>query len=88
MKIKIGDSVRVKKGVMDPDFKGFLIQGYQGTVFEINEYPDEILIGIKWDKKTLSKMPRQMRNRCRNQDLEYEKMYLSSNDVEIIRRGS
>jgi hypothetical protein len=48
---------------MDPDFKGFLIQGYQGTVFEIDDDMNKTLIGNIWDAKTLSKMPRKMLNR-------------------------
>ena len=42
MKIKIGDYVRVKKGIRDPDFDMFLIGGYQGRVFSIEE------TGCKW----------------------------------------
>ena len=38
MKIKIGDYVRVKKGIRDPDFDMFLIGGYQGRVFSIRHH--------------------------------------------------
>ena len=85
MKIKVGDTVIVKKGVMDTDFKGFLIQGYQGTVFEIDEDANETIIGIKWDEETLSNMPRKMLNRCLKENWEYEKMYLLEEDVQIIK---
>ncbi len=84
MKIKVGDTVIVKKGVMDTDLKGFALQGYQGTVFEIDDDTDETIIGIRWDKETLSKMPRKMLNRCLKENWEYEIMYLSEDDVEII----
>jgi hypothetical protein len=84
MKIKIGDYVKVKEGTKDPDFDMFLIGGYQGRVFHIGENPDETLIGITWDKQTLLKMPKIMRNRCINDYLEYDKMFLLSDEVEII----
>jgi hypothetical protein len=84
MKIKIGDYVKVKEGTKDPDFDMFLIGGYQDRVFHIDENPKETLIGIKWDKQTLLKMPEIMRNRCINDYLEYDKMFLLSDEVEII----
>jgi hypothetical protein len=37
MKIKIGDYVRVKEGIRDPDFDMFLIGGHQGRVFSIEK---------------------------------------------------
>jgi hypothetical protein len=85
MKLKIGDPVCVKKGVVDPDFHGFLLQGYQGIVFEIDEDANETIIGIKWDEETLSKMPRKMLNRCLKENWEYQKMYLLEEDIEIIK---
>lgn len=84
MKIKIGDYVRVKKGVRDPDFSNFLIGGYQGRVFSVGQSTNGTRIGIKWDKKTIFKMPKTMRNRCKNEDLDYEVMHLLSEEVEII----
>ena len=65
-----------------------LLQGYQGIVFEIDEDANETIIGIKWDKETLSKMPRKMLNRCLEDNFEYDKMYLLSDEVEIIPQGS
>jgi len=84
MKIKIGDYVRVKEGISDPDFDMFLIDGYQGRVFHIGENPDETLIGITWDKQTLLKMSEIMRYLCMNDCLDYDKMFLLPDEVEII----
>lgn len=88
MTIKVGDTVFVTKGVMGPDFKGFLIQGYQGTVFEIDDDTDKSLIGIKWDAKTLKKIPRKMLNRCLKENWEYKEMYLHEDEVEFVSAGS
>jgi hypothetical protein len=88
VKIKIGDYVRVRKGIKEIDFGSFVIGGFQGTVFSVEEYPDETIVGIKWDEETLSKMPRKMLNRCLKDIFEHDKMYLSLDEVEIIPQGS
>ena len=88
MKIKIGDYVRVKKGIKEIDFGSFVIGGFQGTIFSVEEYPDETIVGIKWDEETLSKMPRKMLNRCLKDNFEHDKMYLSLDEVEIVPQGS
>lgn len=88
MTIKIGDYVRVKKGIKEIDFGNFVIGGYQGIVFSVEEYPAEIIVGIKWDEETLSKIPRKMLNRCLKDNFEHDKMYLLSDEVEIIPEGS
>jgi hypothetical protein len=87
LKIKIGAHVRVKKGVMDPDFDTFLIGGYSGRVFQMDEHPEAPLVGIEWDKQTLSKIPKTMRNLCKNEDLDHKRMYLLPDELEIISSG-
>jgi len=54
---RIGDSVRVKPGVMCPDFKGLSLAGWQGRVISIDEQDDDTLVGIQWDSVTLAAMP-------------------------------
>ena len=88
MKIKIGDYVRVRKGIKETDFGSFVFGGFQGTVFSVEEYPDETIVGIKWDEETLSKMPRNLLNRYLKDNFEHDKMYLSLDEVEIVPQGS
>ena len=87
MKIKIGDYVRVKKGIRDPDYSKFVIGGFQGTIFSVDEYPDETLVGIKWDEETLSKMPKKIVERFLKENFQHDKMYLSADEVDIISQG-
>lgn len=54
MRFKIGDSVRVRKGVLCPDNDAVCLAGWQGRIFEIE---DRDLIGIRWDSITLKNMP-------------------------------
>lgn len=53
--IKIGDSVRVKPGVKDPDYE-YDLGGWQCRVSRI-ERNDGIYIEIAWDSLTLDQMP-------------------------------
>jgi preprotein translocase subunit YajC len=51
--MEIGNSVRVKQGIMSPDMEDLSISGWEGRVFEI----EDDLITIELDSLTLSKMP-------------------------------
>jgi hypothetical protein len=41
------DCVRVKQGVMCPDFEGLSIAGWQGRTFCVELWDDEPMVGIK-----------------------------------------
>jgi len=59
MKIKIGDSVKIKQGISDVD-ENISLSDWQGRVIEIvEEYDDHriALINIEWDSITLKQMP-------------------------------
>ena len=56
MTIKVGDSVKVKKGVLDPDDNKTDISGWQGRVIKLEE--SENAIEIAWDSITLLNMPK------------------------------
>jgi len=61
MNFHIGDPVRVKAGVRDPDDPNFDIGGWQGRVTDISHAnePQEPTIGLAWDSLTLKVMPQQ-----------------------------
>ena len=50
--MKRGDSVKVKKGIMSPDYDNLSIEGWQGRVVEI----DGDTVEIEWDSITLENM--------------------------------
>jgi len=55
---KEGDSVKVRNGVMCPDYKDLCIAGWQGRVIDVGETDDgEVLVDIAWDSVTLKAMP-------------------------------
>ena len=53
--LKIGNSVVVKQGTLDPDYQ-IDMGGWQGKITEIEKSDDgQQLVGIKWDIITLKK---------------------------------
>lgn len=81
----IGDSVQVKKGVKDPDFKGLRIEGWQGRITEITEEKEgPSLVHIEWDSTTLKNMPAKFIEKCEEDGLGYTSMYLFFQDVEKV----
>lgn len=64
---KIGDSVKVKEGICDPDFPNLMLSGWQGRVLSYGEKDDEtgeILVEIAWDSITLKNMPPEYIKEC------------------------
>jgi len=76
MAFKIGESVVVKSGVVDPAF-GTEIGGWQGRVKEV----DDDTVFIAWDSITLREMGMDLVIRCENDNLDWEVMTLSQREV-------
>jgi hypothetical protein len=79
---KVGDSVIVKPGVLDPDL-GTDIGGWQGRISEIGGQSH--LIGIDWDSVTLKNIPDSVIDKCEVEGLDWTQMYLSSTEVELTQ---
>src|SRR5271165_4134611 len=79
---RVGDTVRVKSGVIDPDFSDIPLGGWSGTVKEVEQADDEITYDIKWNKRTLDGMHPIYRKRCERDDLELQSMWLGEEDIE------
>ena len=79
MKFKIGDSVIVKSGVLDPDF-GIDISGWQGRIEEVD---DGETVFIRWDSITLREMRLDMIIRCENENLDWELMTLDMDEIVV-----
>ncbi len=80
---EMGDSVKVKSGIMDPDVEDLCIEGWQGRVAEITDGGTTIL--IRWDSVTLENMPREYIDLGEEEGLDYTGMYLEPQDVEIAK---
>ncbi len=83
MSYKIGDIVKVKEGVSDPDLESQSISGWQGEIIEITKTKNKkVLIEIKWDNKTLNLMPDEFLDYCGRNGLDHELMNLFEEDIE------
>lgn len=78
-KYQVGDSVKVKNGIKDPDF-GIDIGGWQGQISEI----DNDIICIAWDNVTLSTFSDKYISQCEEEGLDCENIYLETKEVERV----
>jgi hypothetical protein len=81
---RVGDSVRVKPGVKDPDF-GTAMGGWQGRISNIDTSGDDITVSIQWDSTTLKNMPAVMIEQCEEQGLDWAEMALGANEAELTK---
>ena len=81
-RFKVGDKVRVKHGVRDPDFPDIPLGGWAGTVKEVERAEGEITYLIAWDRTTLEGMHPVYKKRCERDGLELESMWLGDEDLE------
>ena len=79
---RVGDKVRVKSSVIDPDFPDIPLGGWTGTVTEVEQEDDQINYEIKWNKKTLNGMHSVYRKRCERDGFEMDTMWLGEKDIE------
>ena len=82
-RFQVGNKVRVKPGVSDPDFPDMPLGGWSGIVTEIIEHEGQINCVFKLDDQTLASIHPIYRKRCERDGLEYETMGLGEEDLEI-----
>lgn len=83
--MKIGESVKVKAGVLEPDTEKFEIGGWQGRIVEVDTLTTDegTLINIMWDKITLQQIPSDYIIQSEIEGLGWETMVLFESDLEM-----
>jgi hypothetical protein len=85
-KIKIGDSVVVKDGIMCPGMESLSLAGWQGRVTDIFDGGDnEILIEFELDSITLRSLPEDHIRQCEEEGLGWSHMRLLIDEVKRIK---
>jgi hypothetical protein len=82
-RFKVGDKVRVKSGVRDPDFPDMPLGGWSGTITEIIEHEGQINCVFKLDGRTLASIHPIYKQRCEIDGLDYKIMGLGQEDIEL-----
>ena len=75
-RFKVGDKIRVKPGVKDPDFPDMPLGGWAGTVTEIIEHEGQVNCVFKLDERTLASIHPILKRRSEIDGLDYEFMGL------------
>ena len=81
-RFKVGDKVRVRPGVSDPDFHDMPLGGWSGTVTEIIEHEGRINCVFRLDERTLASLNPIYKQRCEIDGLESEFMGLGQEEIE------
>jgi hypothetical protein len=75
MKFKIGQTVKVKIGVLCPDDLEFNLSGWTGRIIELVE-DEEPTIGIEFDSITLKGIPEKFIKKSEQEGLDWSKIFL------------
>ncbi len=79
---KVGDCVKVKKGIVDPDNPEYCIENWRGRIVKkFTTEADESMVLIKWDSLPLREMPNDLIKKSIQEGLDFSEYYLGISDV-------
>ena len=81
-KFHINQKIKVKNGIKDPDY-GFDIGGWTGVIENITlgRVQEDAMCDILWDKPTLKAMGKVLKQKCEDDNLDYERITLGESDL-------
>lgn len=83
--LKVDDAVRVKDGIMDPDYEEQCIGGWTGAISDIDRSTNPPLVLITWDEKTLTELiGAEVLARADRHGLRGDCMWLGLTDIERL----
>jgi hypothetical protein len=85
-KFAVGNAVRVRSGVTDPDFPDIPLGGWAGTITEVEDGNPPVYF-IRWSQDTLKNMHPVYRKRSERDGLAFEDMWLGEDDLEADAGG-
>src|SRR5215471_926849 len=86
--LTLGDIVRVKDGVMDPDYDGYCIGGWSGTIIAFETWQQTPMALIEWDASTQrDRIDPEVRRRAASQGVSVAQMWLQLSECEPVEGG-
>jgi len=83
--LTLGDVVRVKNGVMDPDYDGDCIGGWSGEIIALDTWEQTPMALITWDAATQrNRIDPEVRRRAASQGLSVSQMWLHLSECERV----
>jgi hypothetical protein len=83
--LTLGDVVRVKDGVMDPDYDGYCIGGWSGEIIALDTWEQTPMALIEWDATTQrDRIDPDVRQRAASQGLSAAQMWLYLSEFERV----
>jgi uncharacterized protein YodC (DUF2158 family) len=79
LRFKIGDRIRVKRGVMDANYPDIPLGGWAGKIAEVHE---DGMYTIRWNRETLANIHPVYRNRCEIDGYDIKEYWLGDDDLE------
>jgi hypothetical protein len=84
-RLTLGDSVRVKDGVMDPDYDGYCIGGWSGEIIALDTWEQTPMALIAWDATTQrDRIDPEVCRRAASQGLSAAQMWLYLSEFERV----
>jgi len=84
-RLTLGDIVRVKDGVMDPDYDGYCIGGWSGAIIALDTWEQTPMALIAWDAATQrNRIAPEVRRRAASQGLSVSQMWLHLSECERV----
>ena len=84
-RLSLGDRVRVKDEVMDPDYDGYSIGGWSGEIVGLESWEQTPMALIAWDASTQrDRIDPKVRHRAVSQGLSADQMWLHVSDLERV----
>lgn len=77
----VGDAVRVRAGVADPDFPDIPLAGWAGVIASIDETIPPLYL-VRWSAETLSRITPAYRVRCEREGMDGDETWLLGKDLE------
>jgi hypothetical protein len=81
-RLSVGSYVRVRCGVLDPDYPDLTIGGWEGTVVRTNDRKTTPCL-VRWDWNTLARADSTGLTRRKLDGLVFEEMWLAEQDLSV-----